>query len=240
MRAFFLALLLANIGLWVWSTYFSSDASQSDPAPLSRQLAPDSVRILPPGKLPPKPPAEETASSPAEAAPANGKPAGAAPAGGPLACLEWGSFSPVDAEAAEKALGALALGNRVSVRRSEEVAGWWVFIPSQGTREWSQKKSGELKALGIDEFFVVQEPGRFRFAVSLGVFKTEDAARARLESLRAKGVRTAQVGPRDAAVQKTWFQVRNVDEALAAKLKDLAQKPPGAELRECPTPKPAA
>ena len=72
-----------------------------------------------------------------------------------------------------------------------------------------------------------------RWAVSLGVFSSEDAAKARLEALRAKGVRSAQTGERDSQVAKIWFQVRGADAALQDKLKELARGLPGTEIRDC-------
>ena len=65
------------------------------------------------------------------------------------------------------------------------------------------------------------------------MFKTEAAAANRLEALRAKGVKTAQLGARETQVQKTFFQVRSVEDALAAKLREIAQGFAGTEVREC-------
>jgi len=103
----------------------------------------------------------------------------------------------------------------------------------QGGRQGAQKKAAELKALGVDDYFILQDEGQLRFALSLGVFKTQAAAASRLAALRAKGVKTGQVGPRDTRVQKVYFQVRQVDEALAAKLAEIAQPFTAAEVRPC-------
>jgi hypothetical protein len=73
-----------------------------------------------------------------------------------------------------------------------------------------------------------------RFAISLGVFKSEEAARSRLQELRAKGVRTARVGARETQVPKVFFTVRDVPEPVVGKLNELRQAFPGAELKECP------
>ena len=69
--------------------------------------------------------------------------------------------------------------------------------------------------------------------MSLGVFRTEEAARARLAALRAQGVRTAEVGPRETTVPKVWLQVRNVDAPLEARLRDIARTVDGSELKAC-------
>jgi hypothetical protein len=152
----------------------------------------------------------------------------------PVACLEWGSFTLADAPRAEKALEPLALGTRLGQRRTEETAGWWVFIPPQGSRQAALKKAAELKALGVDDYFIVQEESEHRWAVSLGVFRSEDSAQARLAALRGQGVRTAQVGPRETLVPKVWLQVKSVDAPLQARLRDIVRQVEGSELRECP------
>jgi hypothetical protein len=69
--------------------------------------------------------------------------------------------------------------------------------------------------------------------VSLGVFSSEDAAKSRLDALRAKGVQGAQLGARELQVQKVWFQVRGAEPALRARLMAIAAGVEGTELRDC-------
>jgi len=213
-RAAFLALVLLNVAFFAWSRYLAPPDATADPQPLERQIAPEKLKVVGPAELP--------------AAPAR-------PATAPVAfkCLEWGSFTLADTPRAEKALEPLALGPRLAQRRTEESAGWWVFIPAQLNRAGALKKAGELKALAVDDYFIVQEDGPNRWALSLGVFRTEEAAEARLAALRAQGVRSAQVGARETTVPKVWLQVKDVDAPLAARLKDVARSVDGSDLREC-------
>jgi len=224
-RAFFLLLLLANLGFFAWANLYSESDKESDPAPLTRQVAPEKLRILPSlsGAKPP-PPAKPAAEAPAPAA---------RTAGG-TACMEWGAVTAADVARAGEALATLALGSRLSQRQVEESASWWVYIPPRANRQDAQKKADELKRLGIEEFYIVPDDGPYRLAVSLGVFKTEAAANSRLEALRARGVKTAQAGARDAAPPRTYFQVRAADEALVSKLHEIAQGFAGSEVRDCP------
>ena len=85
----------------------------------------------------------------------------------------------------------------------------------------------------MEDYFVIQDDPKYRFAISLGIFKTEEAAKSRLDQLRARGVRTAQVGARDLSTPKTYIQIRDVPEALAAKLNEIRQSFAGTELKEC-------
>ena len=234
MRALFLLLVLANVGFFAWSRYVSPPDAAADPLPLTRQIEPEKVKVVTPSEIPaPAPAPVPAARTPtASAAPAAAAPT---PAATPVAlkCMEWGSFTIADAPRAEKALEPLALGPRLAHRRTEETAGWWVFIPPQGNRASAVRKAAELKALGVDEYFIVQEAGPYRWSLSLGVFRNEDAAQARLTTLRTQGVRSAQAAPRELVVPKVWLQVKNVDAPLQARLKDTARTIEGSELREC-------
>ena len=218
MRALFLLLVLANVGFLAWSRYWAPGDASADPAPLGRQIEPEKLKVVQPGDLPPA-----TGSRPTVTVAAAMK------------CIEWGSFTLTDAPRAEKALEPLALGPRLGQRRTEEAAGWWVFIPPQGSRAGALKKAQELKALAINDYFIVLDEGPHRWAVSLGVFRTEEAAQSRLATLRSQGVRTAQVGARDTIVPKVWLQVKGVDATLEARLRDIAREIEGSELRSCPT-----
>lgn len=237
MRTAFLVLLLANLGFFAWWRYGGPTDVAADPAPLARQIEPEKLRIIAPKDLPP--PAPAAAPKPAPPPPLAAAVAAptAAPAPQAPKCMEWGSFTLTDAPRAEKVLEPLALGARLSHRRTEETAGWWVFIPPQraaNQRQAALRKASELRSLGVDDYFIVQEEGRHRWAVSLGVYRTEEAARARLAGLRDQGVRSAVVGARETVVPKVWLQVKGVDAALESKLKELAVQVESTELRSCP------
>ena len=217
MRTLFLLLVLANVVFFAWARYVSPPEAGADPLPLARQIEPEKLKVINPGE-------------PMVPAPAAARPA---PSAAAAKCMEWGSFTLADAARAEKALEPLALGPRLTQRRTEEQAHWWVFIPPASNRALAVKKAAELKTLAVDEYFVMQDEGPHRWAISLGVFRTEDGARARLAALRAQGVRTAEMAERETTVPKVWLQVSGVDGALLARLKDTARTAEGSELREC-------
>jgi hypothetical protein len=149
-------------------------------------------------------------------------------------CLEWGSFSAADELRAEQALQSLALGDRISQRRLDEAAGWWVYLPPQGSKANTDKKLSELKRLAVDDYFPIQDEGKWRFAISLGVFSSQEAANKRLEALRAKGVRTALAALRDPANQKITMQIRDGGDAAVARINEIKAGYPGTEARACP------
>ena len=123
---------------------------------------------------------------------------------------------------------------QLSQRRLDETAGWWVFVPPQGSRASAFRQAAELKALGINDYFIMGEETDIPWALSLGVFRSERAALARLAALRELGVRNALAGQRDTALPKLWLQVKGIDPALEARLRELARQLEGSELRPCP------
>lgn len=151
-----------------------------------------------------------------------------------LACLEWGDFSGPDLTRAAAALSALQLGDKLSQRQVERDIGYWVYIPPLKNKAAVNRKVAELKALGVREYFIVQSAGRWRNAISLGVFKTREAAQHFLNNLRTKGVHTAKVGERASKLKATIFMLNRMDAATAAKLTAMQKDFAGSELKNVP------
>src|SRR5207237_10067977 len=163
-RILFLLVVLAHVAFFGWFRYVAPPEAAADPQPLARQIEPQKLRIIAPGELPPVA-------------------ARAAPAPVALKCHERGSFTLADATQAQAALEALQLGARLAQRRTEESAGWRVFIAPQGSRPAAQKKAAELKALAIDDYFIVQDEGPNRWALTTAVYRSEGARKARAAGL---------------------------------------------------------
>ena len=211
MRIVLLLLVLVNLGYYAWSQFWQSPGS-GDAHLVEQQVNREAIRILKPGQV-------EAARRDAPKV---------------TACMELGAFNLVDVPKLDEQLAPL--GNRVSQRRVDDTANWWVFMPPQGGREGAQKKVAELKRLGIEELFVLQDDPKAPFAISLGVFRSEESARNRLEQLRERGVRTAQVGRRPTAVQRVVYEIRAVDDETANRLAALKAAWPGTDLKECAKP----
>jgi hypothetical protein len=223
MRTAFFLLLLANLSFFGWA-YFGAGRTADEPQLMEQQLNAQEIRLLS---------AEQVAKLAAERAKQAVERPKAPPRAPVVACLELGAFSLGEVPRVQKALEPLALGSRLTQRRADEVASYWVFIPPLRNRQAANLKAAELKKLGVEDFFIVQEDPKVRFSISLGVFKTEEAARSRLAELRTKGVRTARVGPKEMSVQKVYFAIREVPDALVTRLNDLRQSFAGTELRDC-------
>lgn len=149
------------------------------------------------------------------------------------ACMEVGNFNVEEARRFTAQLASSQLSERATQRTVQEIVSHIVYIPSQGDKEAAEKKAGELRRLGITDFYVMPETSAMRWSISLGVFRSEEAARAHLTTLSLKGVRSARIGQRTAASSLVAFQFRNLEPEkkwLVEKIKSGFAK---QEVREC-------
>ncbi|MDD2913732.1 MAG: SPOR domain-containing protein [Gallionella sp.] len=149
-------------------------------------------------------------------------------------CMEWGDFSSADLVRATTVLSSMQLGDKLSQRQIEYNIGYWVYIPPVKDKAAMVQKLAQLKALGVNEHFVVQEAGTWLNAISLGVFKTQEAAQKFHDELRAKGVRSAQVGERASKLKATIFVLNGLDVSTGAKLAEIHKDFSGGELKKIP------
>jgi hypothetical protein len=149
-------------------------------------------------------------------------------------CVEWGDFSGTDLTRATAALASLQLGDKVSHHQMERDIGYWVYIPPMKNKTAVNQKITELKALGIREYFIVQNEGRWRNAISMGVFKSREAAQNYLQYLHTKGVHSAKVGERASKLITTVFRLDNIDAVTRGKVAEIQNDFPGGELKNVP------
>jgi hypothetical protein len=150
------------------------------------------------------------------------------------ACLEWGDFSGADLARATAALSAMQLAGKLSRRQVEHDRGYWVYFPPLGNKAAVNRKVREIRALGITDYFVVQNAGPWQNAISLGVFKTREAAQNYLNYMHTKGVHTAKVGERASKFKETIFMLDGLDAGTVVKLTALQKDFPGSELSVVP------
>jgi hypothetical protein len=176
-------------------------------------------------------PAASAAAPPAVAPPVAAQPA-AAPAS---ACTEIGPLSTSDARRFEARLAALDLGDRQSREavQAQDVTSWLVHIPSQGSKEAADRKAAELRNLGVTNFFIMQGDSPLKYAISLGVFKTESGAQALLAQLGKQGVHTARIAPRGPQTVHYVYRMRGLDAATRKRIEGYAERYNGAEIKSC-------
>jgi hypothetical protein len=215
MRTLVVFLLLANLALagYLWL----DSASGGEGVRLKEQVQPDKIKLLTPQEV--------AALGPAKAAAlAN-------------VCLEWGPFGETDRVRAMADLESLALGRLVSQKRVESPTGFWVFLPPLASKAAADKRASELKAAGQKDVVVV-DGGAQRLAISLGAFRTEDAAKAQLAELTKQGISGAKAGPRPQVVLQSLIVIRDPQQTAITKLRDLTAAYPGADthIGECDKP----
>ena len=111
--------------------------------------------------------------------------------------------------------------------------GWWVFIPPLAGKAEAEKKAGELRALEVTDYFILQD-GPSRHAISLGVFSSEKGAQDRLTELKAKGVRSAKLMPRPGKDATVTILANGPDSARPAVRNAVAGILPKTAVQACP------
>lgn len=147
------------------------------------------------------------------------------------ACVEFSGIAPADVGKVRDALASLKLGERLVERRVEEVTRHWVYVPPAKDRKGAEQAAAQLKRQGVTELSI-----RPDFAISLGVFSTEDAAFRFLGQVEAKGARNAQIGPFAREMKDLVFTIREPDTELVARLTLMQRDLPGSAVKAmaCP------
>ena len=228
MRALFLFLVLANLVFYAYAHVARGSGAPGGVAQL--EVSPEKIKVL--GA------AAQSASDRPRAPVDKGAKAGSGEvaAAGPAACIEWGVFAGPDVARADTAVARLELPQDRIERTVTDAGGYWVYIPPLKSKSETDRKVGELKALGVGDFVIVQESGQWRNAISLGIFRTDEAAQAYLVKLRDRGVRSAVAERRENFLRHIAFLVREPDESVVARLAALHREFPGTELKatHCP------
>lgn len=200
LRLFFLLLVLANVLLFAFGQgYLGKFGIGSEPERLSAQIDPGKMKLLSTG-APPKvqvPPIVE------------------------ICRLYVGST-----ETSQRLKTTLREADSIfhfNSRTQREPATWWVILPNLKTRAVADRKAQELAALGIRDYQVVPIPDSTRFVVSLGLYKTEEAAKKALTRFTKKKVRSAKVALKNAASEKVFLEVRGPEDRLLKALKSLPE-----------------
>lgn len=229
----FWALLALNALLLAYGQGYLGkvEGGEREPQRLKNQLATERMVMLT---------AAEARAAVAAAAPApEAQPAeavvAAAPAVETIACTQAGAFAAADARRFETRIARLELGTRVT-RTSvpfQEITSHLVYLPPNGGKEGADRRVAELKERGVENFFVMQGDSPLKWAVSLGVFKTETAAQSLVNALGKQGVRGARVLPRGPQSTRAAWQFRDITNEERTRLAGIADDFAGVQLSQC-------
>lgn len=209
MRLLFFILLLVNVMAFAYYSYREQGASQNKP--VLPELNAERIHFVNTTQV------GGNLSSPSDK----------------LTCWVWSGFKPENRDAARAALNDLALGSRLTQPSKEE---FWVYIPPLKNKQEAEKKLAELKSLKITDASFVDEPGKWRFAISLATDPTEEAATVHLNQLKEKGVKSAKVLKRE--VVGDAFVMQLLDEKNASAVNKLQTQFSETSLKqvECKAP----
>lgn len=177
----FAALVLANLGLWMWTSWYK-ETPVEETRTARASVAPEKMRLINEAGvklIPRKAPVPANAELTASAAPA---------------CFHIGPFP--DANLVARAEARLNEFQLTYSRRSEEsrvVTGYQVYLPPLPSPKAAERKRQELTRLGFKDHALMQEEG-MQNAISLGLFTIEANAESRARELAAKKVE-ARVQP---------------------------------------------
>ena len=153
--------------------------------------------------------------------------AGALPTPIKSSCWIWSGFKSTDLTAVRASLDKLTLGDKLTQPTQEE---FWLYLPPLKNKKEAEKKLEELKNQNINDGKLVEEAGKWHFAISFGAYPTEESATVRLNQLKEKGNTTASVLKREAP--GSAIVLKQIDEKTVAELNQLKAGYAGTELKE--------
>lgn len=176
MKALVFLLVLGNLLLYALGNGLLGNADNPDALRIDQQIAVDRIKLVSRGEAPankPNPPASDKSSE---------------------TCMRWEQLAINDADQLEIFIKEKFPDLKAKRQTlAGEGSSWWVFIPPLPGKAEADKKAGELRQLGITDYFIIQDNSSNRFAVSLGVFSSEKGGQERLAELKAKNVKSARL-----------------------------------------------
>ena len=221
MRWLFAVLVLANIGLLMWATWYRDGLGEATP-PRPVFHPEQMVPLSAPG-VALRARKNERVEAPLAAAKPRPR------------CVSVGAFASLPS--ADQAASRLTGEKLNAVRRQEErrsESSYWVHLAPFADRKQAEQRRKELEQLGIRDVLVMQDANG-RPAISLGLFSQTDNAQKRLQELAQKGV-TAQQEVRFRTESLTWFDLRLPEpaDAVLEQLRAIGWGAPGIEVRDEP------
>ena len=211
-------LVLLNVGLLV---YFNLAVIAPKPALADRSINPDKLKILSQTDLDALPKKVESAE--VEATPVT-------TLGADSSCYKWGNFTKTNLPAAQVVLVRLGLESVVNQEQgANEDRRFWVYYPPLKSADLAQQKSVEIKAMGVEELFIVQD-SQWRNAISFGLFQDEQLASSLLSELQAKGVKGATKALRSPGKSLNSLLIKAVTAEKALELQKIRPEFVGTDL----------
>jgi hypothetical protein len=216
LKAFAVFLILANGLAFAWWNGFLSNwlGEGREPERINAQVAAANARLVPLARLAPPPVMPVFAL-----------------------CVDYPVTSEAKASELEKQIRSLVNDKGASLKLDRETTTeggtFLVYMSPSATIREAQRKLFELKRVGVEDVALISE-GDLKWAISLGVFSTDEAVKSRLSQLARVGIPGAKTTPRSAVVNRVAFKVKVTDAEMKAALMALSSSVLSVEAKTCP------
>lgn len=223
LRPFFYLLLAANIMLATLSAlpllgFQLPWAPTGEADRLTRQLSPGSIQLIAPT------PVKESIGSATEIPPETNPNA--------ISCI---ALRNLNLEATQKiSEQAARQGDGLAVRLiGVSPTSYWVNIPPGGGKDGATKRAEVLAKAGVEDYIIVRDSGPTQFSISLGLFRSEEAANRLIEQLKKKNIKSARVTVRDNTGNNARAEISGRNEFLEPLITDFLTTHADAQRDVC-------
>ena len=223
LKFFFYALLCANAALLAYGQGWLGTTSMGarEPERMGRQINADKLLLMSAARA-------TAATLPAPAAVPIQAPVAAAN------CTDIGNFGAPEARRFDDLVAAVAQAGAPAKNSivTQEITSYMVMIPPMGSKEAADRKAAQLKEQGVSNYFIINDSPA-RWGISLGVFKSEAAAKTLLAALVKQAVTGARVAGRSSQVTRQVYRFSDIDSGTREQLAAIAAKFDNIDLRAC-------
>jgi len=150
-------------------------------------------------------------------------------------CVEIGQFNKAEATLFEMQLLSLALNpDNILVAPIVDAKTFMVNVPPSANQKAAEEKVTELQRSGVKNYFIIKDQSALRWAVSLGVFSTREAAEKFVADLGKIGVSNLQITPRGASEEHLVYRLYNLTPEQHRFIESSMRNFPRQNMHSCP------
>jgi hypothetical protein len=222
LRVLALALLLANGIYFAWghgllAAYGFVPARQSEPERLARQIRPETMQLVPTGRV--QPPASVPVAPPVSVS------ASTAP------CLQVGVFTEQQANALRPRLTSSLPAGSWTFESSDGAVRWIIYMGKYISKEAMNRKRLKLEQLGLS--FEPPVSPRLKPGLSLGSFGSKAEAESALAQMNERGIRSARVVLERPELPSLWLRLPAANASMQSRLDALTPYLGGKAVQAC-------
>lgn len=151
----------------------------------------------------------------------------------PVACIEIGNFTPQMAMVFESRLSRLTLPALPQKREVTEQGTYMVYLPPRDGQVGASRRLAQLRQLGWQDLHLIQDQSPRRWGISLGLFKTAEAAQTQLALAEKAGVTGARLEIYPMTFARAAYQLRGLDPKTLVALEVIRAEFAGINSHPC-------